>query len=259
VTACLLGVAAGAFWALGPKRTAATAASPVRALASAGVETPNRAALAGPADGSWSPRGSERAFLEPVGAGRVAYDEGRLEDALEEFRRAIEEDPESVDAINDAAQVLVRLGRAGEALPLLQQAVNAAPSRWDLQFNLARALGEAGRWPEAASAYRAAAALKPGDVYTAFNLAQALDRANEPGALGELERVVALIPDEPSFHLALATASERRGDWGRARQAFAGYRALLAPGSAEAGKVDRHLTSLDARLHVEPPPPAPVK
>jgi len=200
--------------------------------------------------------GTARPFLEPMGAGRMAYDEGRTEDSLAAYRRALEADPGNVDAMNNVAQVLVRLGRAEEALPLLKHAAEAAPSRWDLHFNLARALGEAGQWQDAASAYRRAAALRPDDVYTAFNLAKALDKADDPSALTELERVTTLVPDEPSFHLTLAIAAQRRGEWDRSRQAFRRYRELLPVDSAEGLRVDRHLVALEARGAGATPPVA---
>lgn len=188
-----------------------------------------------------------RPFLESMGEGRIAYGEGRGDDALAAFTRALEAAPDNVDALNGAAQVLVRLGRPIEALPLLRRAVDAAPARWDLQFNLGRALGEAGRWREAVDAYRQAATLKPDDVYTAFNLARALDRAGDSSALAAFEGVIASVPDEPSFHLALALASQRQGNWDGARLAFGRYRELLPDEGAEAAKVARHLKAIDGR------------
>jgi Tfp pilus assembly protein PilF len=51
--------------------------------------------------------------------------QGRLEEAIEECRRAIEVDPAFGNPYNDIGAYLIELGRAAEAIPWLEQATRA--------------------------------------------------------------------------------------------------------------------------------------
>lgn len=187
---------------------------------------------------------SRTAFLDAEPAGRLAFREGRLEDALAKFEEALRGNPDDAYALNNAGQALVRLERADEAVPLLERAAQGAPGSWEVRFNLARALGEAGRWADAAAEYRRAAELWPDGVPITYNLARALEKAGDvPAAIEQYRRAVALMPDEAPFHLSLAQACERAGRTDEATQAYGQYLARLPEGE-EASKVKRHLAAL---------------
>ena len=187
---------------------------------------------------------SRTAFLDAEPAGRLAFREGRLEDALAKFEEALRDNPDDAYALNNAGQTLVRLERADEAVPLLERAAQGAPGSWEVRFNLARALGEADRWADAAAEYRRAAELWPDGVPITYNLARALEKAGDvPAAIEQYRRAIALVPDEGPFHLSLALACERAGRKVEATQAYEQYLARLPEGE-EADKVKRHLAAL---------------
>ncbi|MEW6741579.1 MAG: tetratricopeptide repeat protein [Planctomycetota bacterium] len=81
--------------------------------------------------------------------------QGRLEEAIECCRRAIELDPDYGNPYNDLGAYLIELGRPDEAVPFLKKAI-AAP-RYECyyyaHYNLGRVWELRGRWREAARQY----------------------------------------------------------------------------------------------------------
>lgn len=198
---------------------------------------------------------AERAFLDEVAVGQIAFNEGRFEDALTEFAKAFQQDPENAHAANAAGQTLVRLGRSADAIAYLESASALAPSRHDFRFNLARALGQAGRWDEAAAEYRRAAELRPEHYPTVFNLGQALEqRGDADAALAAYQHGAELAPLEPAFKLAAATLAERLGRTGDSRKAFEEYLELV-PEGGESDRVRQRLAMLTAPDSAADPAP----
>jgi tetratricopeptide (TPR) repeat protein len=189
----------------------------------------------------------ERAFLDQVATGQLAYDAGRYEDAATEFKNAFHANPANAHAANNAALTLMRLGRLEEAVDLFEQAVARAPDRADFRFNLARALAQSGRWEDAVREYRESASRDSDSYATAFNLGQALERVgDEDAALAEYRRGTELAPLEPEFRLAIGALSERRQNWTDAKKAYEDYLELTPDGS-EAQKVQQRLAAIEKR------------
>jgi tetratricopeptide (TPR) repeat protein len=184
---------------------------------------------------------AERAFLDEVALGQIAFNEGRFEDALAEFVKAFQQNPDNAHAATAAGQTLVRLSRPADAVPYLESAAALAPSRPDFHFNLARALGQGGRWQEAVKEYRLAASLRPDHYPSAFNLGQALERSGDAeAALAEYRRGAEIAPLEPSFRLAAAALAERLGRTEESRKAFEEYLELV-PEGGESDRVRQRL------------------
>jgi Flp pilus assembly protein TadD len=191
-------------------------------------------------------------FLDPPGAGTVAYLSGDLEQALAHFTAAVERHPQDADAISNLGQVLVKLGRAGDALAHFQKATSLVPGRWEYQFNLARALGLVGRWDEAIAGYREAQRLFPNDYVTTFNLALAHHKKGDAAAaVDEYQKAIALQPNEASFRMALAISYEKLQKPADAAAAYAEY-LRLSPSAPDADKVRARIAQLTG---VTAPPP----
>ena len=249
-------VAAGAIllltgWVWGPIPSANASSAPggdgpLAALMRVGP--PRRAAAAA----EQVPR--ELPFIEPALAGKLAYSNGELDQALAMFQEEIAAHPSDAESQSNAAQVLVRLGRPAEALPLLERAVELDENRWAYRFNLARCRGLLGEWTRAAVDYEAADALFPGDYATLFNLGQALHRAGrEEEAVRRYREAIARRPDDPTFHLALAISEERLG---QRAEAAAAYRLFvqLSPEADEAAAVRARAERLESEAAASPAP-----
>jgi TolA-binding protein len=92
---------------------------------------------------------------------------GRRPAAEEAFRKAIETDPESGDALNNLAWLLFEQQRFAEAEPLARRAVIAkGPDAWMRVDTLARILGASGKCDEARMTFRQAIEQVPPDRKT---------------------------------------------------------------------------------------------
>ncbi len=89
--------------------------------------------------------------------GNWLANDARYEEAIAEYRRALELDPQ-VQAREYMGLALVRLGRAQDALPQYEAALAASPARVSLRVGYARALVAAGRRAQAVALLEAAGA-----------------------------------------------------------------------------------------------------
>jgi tetratricopeptide (TPR) repeat protein len=193
--------------------------------------------------------------------------------AVEEYRRAVDADPQDAEARRSLALALRATGDLDGALAELEQAARLAPGDHVVQFDLGNLQLARGAQQAAAQAFAASLELSPEFVPARFNLANTqllLGRASE--ALVNLERVLALDPghrraryqaamakgalgsdddairdleallaDDPGYAPALLGIAElhrRQGDGGRARSA---YEEVIERGGDAGYRVDAHL------------------
>ncbi len=103
--------------------------------------------------------------------GRALAAEGRHEDALESFRRALELEPARRSAHAALADGLDRLGRHAEAAEEYRRLAQAHPERPGLHLGLGRALRHLdGHGAEARAAFETALRLAPGDYRVLHHL-----------------------------------------------------------------------------------------
>jgi Flp pilus assembly protein TadD len=129
---------------------------------------------------------SARAVLDRVLAGHSSPDlvwaeraelersAGRVEDAIEIYRRGLVEYADSFALFNNLGGILLDAGRLNEAIDTLTQASGRFPDAAEIQFTLGRALISNGNLAEADTRLRRALALEPGKRGWRFWLAHAL-------------------------------------------------------------------------------------
>jgi tetratricopeptide (TPR) repeat protein len=122
--------------------------------------------------------------------------QGRLEEALLSFRRALQVQPDLPQTHNNLGIALQDQGRLEEAVASYRRALALNPGYAMAYNNLGTALKEQAKPEEAADCFRRALQLKPDDVMACSNLAGAL---NEQGQLAEAvacyRRALELKPD----------------------------------------------------------------
>jgi Flp pilus assembly protein TadD len=160
-------------------------------------------------------------------------DRGWLDEAIKEFRRAIELDPDSAHAHDNLATVLSEKKLFREALQEYLAAVRLEPESATTHYNLACFLASHG--PEMCAAeYREAIRLDPEYPDAHLNLGIALaDQGDVPEAVREIETAIALDPRDPFPRHELAALQMEEGDF---RGAISQLKevARLEPGNAEA-------------------------
>src|ERR1044072_3228921 len=88
---------------------------------------------------------SRSSFIEALERGVTAHQAGRLDDALEAYRAALEVKPDNAEAASLCGLVLLHSGKGEEAMPLLLQAVDREPGQNGFRLNFAEGLAQTGK------------------------------------------------------------------------------------------------------------------
>jgi protein O-mannosyl-transferase len=145
--------------------------------------------------------------------GNVLRRKGALDEAIVQYRRAIEIDPKYQYGRVNLGVTLVQKGDAASAIPLLQEALRKNPNDPKASYSLGAALAQTG-WPdEAIVCYNHALQLQPDFVDAHTNVANLLlDRGDSENAMLHFRKAVELQADSPMTHYNLAVALVRNGD-----------------------------------------------
>ena len=139
-------------------------------------------------------------------------EDGRLEDAIAHYRRAIELQSDYAPAYNNLGAALRANGRVDEAVASYQQALAVQPDYPDAHYNLANALLEKNKPDEAAEHFRIALKSIPGSAGTHNNLGIALaSQGKLPEAVAEFEAALQSEPDSAKTHRNLGNALSELG------------------------------------------------
>jgi Flp pilus assembly protein TadD len=189
-------------------------------------------------------------------------DRGWLDEAVKEFRKAIDLDPESAHAHDNLATVFAEKKQFREALSeylaaldldpdaptahynlanfLATHALDMAveeyraslaldPEHPDTHLNLGLTLAERGENEEAERALRRAIELAPKDAYPRHELAALqMDAGDYRAAIAQLKEVVRLEPESFEAHLDLGICFAQKGFYAESERAYAKARALKA-------------------------------
>ncbi len=158
-----------------------------------------------------------------------AAEQGRHEEAISGWRRALELSPNDARVHMNLGVSLTRAGRAGEAMAHYRKAVELDPDYPEAQMNLGVALAAAGSLDEAIAHYRTALELDPESVEAYSNLGAAL------AAAGRLDQAVA------AYSKALELAPSH-----------AEVQSNLGVALARAGRLDEAILHLDQAFQAKP-------
>jgi tetratricopeptide (TPR) repeat protein len=158
-------------------------------------------------------------------AGLLNVQQGYHLDAVRDFRRALELDPDNVDAHVALAASLTRLGKLDEAHAHLARAIELAPQDQHAHEGLGNLLAEQGRFPAAADCFREAVRIDPELASAHFRLGVVLtDLGNLDEGIEHLADAVRLEPDDSRAVCSLGLALCRHGEL---HQAAIQYRRAL--------------------------------
>ncbi|HEX29786.1 TPA: tetratricopeptide repeat protein [Candidatus Poribacteria bacterium] len=143
--------------------------------------------------------------------------EGKYEEAIKEFKKALQLDPKMEKAYLNAAFCLSRLGKSDKAIDMLNNALSLNSDFFEAQYNLGVIYLKLGRPRKAAEHLRKAVKLKPNFTEGRYNLGIALYRSgmfNE--ASKQFKAAVKLAPWWADAHYNLAMSYLKLGMKGRA-------------------------------------------
>ena len=180
-------------------------------------------------------------FVAHFNLGSVFQAEGKLDDAIVQYRAALRAKPRSATAETSLGTALQAQGKLAEAIPHFRRAISLRPGYSDPRYNLGVCLLATGDDNGAMDQFREVLRLQPDDALARRHLADALrGRAGEeyakgslPGAIQDLREVLQLNPKDIDSCNNLGTALARAGKLAEAEAYF--QRALqIDPGNAAA-------------------------
>ena len=186
-----------------------------------------------------------RALLDHVSRDRQAYElfnqgvlEGKLDDKVDLYRKALALEPDLFEARYNLALVLERLGKIEDAEAEYRETLRLRPAHAPAALNLGAALYQQKRYRDSIDVYRQALARDPRSVALRNNLAEAYRAAGDwESSRREFE---AILKEDPSYapaHYGLGVLyDDESHDRKRAVEHYRRYLAL-APEAADAQRV----------------------
>jgi Flp pilus assembly protein TadD len=143
--------------------------------------------------------------------GSALSEEGRLGEAVREFREALRRDRRYVGAYNNLGAALARSGQLGEAMDLYRQALAIDPGDAEAHHNLGNALAMTGKGDEAIKEYATAVKLRPWNAEARYHLGVVLKRSRPDEAVRQFEQAILLSPGDARAYNDLANLLTDRG------------------------------------------------
>jgi len=145
--------------------------------------------------------------------GFALREEGRLDEAVFHYRKALMLNPSQAGTYNALGAILGEKGELDEAIRYFEAALQIQPFFALAHDNLGLALSRQGRVDEAIYHYRMAVEQEPGNAWRRFHLAEALAaKGDSDEAIYHYERAFDLDPDGVLIHRRLKAVLLEKGD-----------------------------------------------
>jgi Flp pilus assembly protein TadD len=145
--------------------------------------------------------------------GLALSEQGRSEEAIAEFQKALEIAPNYVSALLDLGIEVWKQGKTDEAITLFKKAISVNPGYSDSYFNLGTAYDSQGDYPAAVAQYTKALELNPMNLEAHVNLGNILAHSGSyEEALKHYRTVLSVNPLQIEARVNLATSLLKLGD-----------------------------------------------
>jgi tetratricopeptide (TPR) repeat protein len=165
--------------------------------------------------------------------GLLLGNQGHMEEAMEQYHKAIQINLNCFEAINNLGNALFQKGNVDEAIAHFQRALQINPDYVEAQNNLGNALLQKGSVDEAIAHYQKALQIKPDSMESHNNLGNALRKKGRVDeAIVHYQKALQINPDYAEAHNNLGNAFRQMG---RMDEAIVHYQKALQikPDNAE--------------------------
>jgi tetratricopeptide (TPR) repeat protein/2-polyprenyl-3-methyl-5-hydroxy-6-metoxy-1,4-benzoquinol methylase len=195
--------------------------------------------------------------------GNVLKQQGKLDDAAVQYRKALALNPEFAEAHNNLGNALKNQGKLEEAIAHYERAVTLKPDYAVAQYNLGNACKEQGKLHDAGVHYRQALAIDPNYAPAHNNLGNVLKEQEKlDEAVSHYRHALAINPNFAEAHNNLGNALKGQGKLGEAKAQYQRALALrpnfadahnnLAIALAEQGNLDAASAEYRRALNLKP-------
>jgi len=172
---------------------------------------------------------------------------GRTDEALDEYREVVSQNPDAALVREDLGRLLFRTGAYADAASHLEVAVQNRPDDPVLSQEYAYSLDQSGQKERATEAYRQVLERAPQAVITRGLLSENLyQQGRGDDAMNVVQEGLSLTPDAPLLRRQLGSLLERSGRRREAAEAYRAY-ARLAPNAPDAVTLAERASRLDGR------------
>jgi protein O-mannosyl-transferase len=152
------------------------------------------------------------AFLAYNNLGGSLLRDRQVDEAMAHFQRALEIQPNNVEAIVNLGLAYSQIGRLNEAMAEYRRALELEPNNAETHDKLGGILLRQGQLNEAIGCFQKALELQPDNVSTLVNLGCALVQQNQPdAAMVCYQKALAIDPENAPAHSNLGNILFRRG------------------------------------------------
>jgi tetratricopeptide (TPR) repeat protein len=139
--------------------------------------------------------------------------QGRMDEAIDHYRRALEIRPDLAEAHNNLGALLLMRGQVDQSIAECRRALEIRPQYPSAHLNLGKALDARGFPNDAISHYRKALEIQPNFAAAHNNLGNILTaRGSFDEAIAHCRKALEIAPERAPTHFILATALTGRGE-----------------------------------------------
>jgi len=165
------------------------------------------------------------AFLAYSNLGYILESDGKIDEAMNYYRKAIQINPNCYEALDNLGTAFATQGRYEEAVENFKKAIQANPNLPQVLDNLGAVLAAQGQYEEAIQNFRKAIQISPNSYKTLNNLGHALAaQGRYEEAVEDFRRATLIDPSSPDAFLGLGTTLAQSG---RNEEAAAQYQEAL--------------------------------
>jgi tetratricopeptide (TPR) repeat protein len=209
------------------------------------------------------PDNTREKVQELLQRGVSCHQSGRIDEAVQWYRKVLEIDPENTAALNNIGIAMQEQGKLDEAVICYNQAISIRPDYVEAHSNLGAALNELGKIDESVVSCKKALSIDPNYNKAHTNLGNAL---KEQGKLDEAvisyQKAISIEPDYAEPHSNLGSTLH---DLGKLDEAVISYQKAISinPNYTEAyynlgnalqekGKLEEAVTSYQKAISINP-------